>query len=103
MGLCVHENSSIPWLTEQVLLSARSVRSFIHRHSEHEHDHDGAGEACSVCIQIATARYVFNRLAHIALTLITLFTLGIKKRAKILPLCFLMPLTLISIKTRFNT
>jgi hypothetical protein len=103
MGLCVHDKTSLPWLTERIVLSAVSVRSFIHCHSEHEHDHDGAGEACSVCMQIAMARHVFNRLVHIALALIALFAVYKKKQAKILPFCFPAPLTLVSIKIRFNT
>jgi hypothetical protein len=103
MGFCAHNKASLSSAVERLAELVLSVGAFIRCHSEHEHDHDGAGEACSVCIQLATAQYMLKGLAHIALELSVLFALGRKKPAKILFFCFLRSLTLISIKVQFNT
>jgi hypothetical protein len=103
MGLCEHRETSLSSVTERLARAVVSVGTFIHRYSRHEHDHDGAEEACSVCVQLAIARHVLNGLAHIAIALSALFAARNKRPAKMLPFCFLKPLTLISIKVQFNT
>jgi hypothetical protein len=103
MESCAQREPSLPSATVRVVRAALSVGAFIRRCSGHEHDHDGAGEACSVCMQVTIAHRVFHGLAHIALALILFFAGRKKKPAKILPCCFLEPLTLISLKVQFNT
>jgi hypothetical protein len=92
-----------PPAAERLALAFMSVEAFIHRSDGHEHDHDAAGEACSICLQIAIARHVLNSLAYIVLSLIPFFAGQIKNPAIIQFFCFLLPLTLIFLKVQFNT
>ena len=101
MERCVRRKTSLPPATERLALAVVSVEAFIRRNDGH--DHDGAGEACSVCLQMAMARRLLNSLACIVLALIVFFAGHGKKPAGIQFFCFPPPLTLILLKVRFNT
>jgi hypothetical protein len=101
METCVCRKTFLPPVTERLALAVVSVGAFIRRNDKH--DHDGAGEACSICLQIAIARRLLNSLACIVLALIVFFAGRGKKPAGIQFFCFPPPLTLILLKVQFNT
>jgi hypothetical protein len=100
MGLCKHKQP-LPPAQSRLAMAAVSVETFIRRHSDH--DHDDAGEACSVCAQLAVARHMLGSLACIALALIASFAADTKKPATVQFFCLASPLTLIALKVQFNT
>jgi hypothetical protein len=100
MEPCIHKHPPSS-ATRRFVLAALSVEAFIKRQSGH--DHNGAGDACSICMQVAIARHVFNSLACIALALIVFFAAFMKQAAGTQFFCFSPPLTLVSLKVQSNT
>jgi hypothetical protein len=99
----INRNTSLFPAAERFALAALSVETFICDYRSHEHDNDGEGNECSVCFQLHLARQVLDSLTLLAATLFIASASRSKKPAKIIPLFFVMPVTLIALKVKSNT
>jgi hypothetical protein len=88
---------------ESFALVALSLERFIQDYCSHEHTGDDGGDKCSLCLQLNLARHVLDGLTCIAAAVIAASVARSKKPAKIGSFCFVIPITLVFLKVKFNT